>query len=110
MVWRRMEFDLYQDYCLVLCHPDILFLLSLHVAWLLLKRPYAWPSLISEWNDLSNSSSPFCLSFPSRVYMVWKKILFEVLQTAAMVVQHNYSACGESNIPSLMPYKLSAAL
>ena len=23
----------------------------------------ACPSLVSEWNDLSNSGSPFCLSF-----------------------------------------------
>ena len=38
--------------------------------------------------------------------MVWKKILFEVLKTAAMAVQHNDSAGGESKIPSLMPYKL----
>ena len=39
--------------------------------------------------------------------MVWKKILFEVLKTAAMVAQHNDSAGCESRIPSLMPYKLS---
>ena len=39
--------------------------------------------------------------------MVWKKILFEVLKTAAMVAQHNDSAGCESTIPSLMPYKLS---
>ena len=39
--------------------------------------------------------------------MVWKKILFEVLNTAAMVAQHNDSAGCESTIPSLMPYKLS---
>ena len=31
MVWRRMLFDKYQDCCLVLGHPDILFNLSLHV-------------------------------------------------------------------------------
>ena len=31
MVWRRMLFDEYQDCCLVLGHPDILFILSLHV-------------------------------------------------------------------------------
>ena len=67
----------------------------------------AWPSLISEWNDLSNSDSPFYLSFCSRGYMVRKKILFEVLKTAAMVAQHNDSAGCESTIPSLMPYKLS---
>ena len=103
-------FDKYQNCCLVLGHPDILFLLSLHVAWLLLKRTYAWPSLISEWNDLSNSGSPFCLSFRSRVYMVWKTILLEVLMTAAMAVQHNDSAGCESTIPSNMPYKLSAVL
>ena len=30
MVWRRMLFDKYQDCCLVLGHPDILFYLSLH--------------------------------------------------------------------------------
>ena len=42
--------------------------------------------------------------------MVWKKILFEVLKTAAMAVQHNDSAGRESKITSLMPYKLSAAL
>ena len=92
-------------------------------AWFLLKRTYgfeeaiawriprwlfnAWPSLISKWNDLSNSDSPFCLSFCSKGYMVWKKILFEVLKTAAMVAQHNDSAGCESRIPSLMPYKLS---
>ena len=91
-------------------------------AWFLLKRTYgfeeaiarriprwlfnAWPSLISEWNDLSNSGSPFCLSFCSRGYMVWKKILFKVLKTAAMVAQHNDSAGCETRIPSLMPYKL----
>ena len=31
MVLRRMLFDKYQDCCLVLGHPDILFNLSLHV-------------------------------------------------------------------------------
>ena len=39
--------------------------------------------------------------------MVWKKILFEVLKTDAMVAQHNDSAGCESTIPSLMPYKLT---
>ena len=39
--------------------------------------------------------------------MVWMKILFEVLKTAAMVAQHNDSAGCESTIPSLMFYKLS---
>ena len=42
--------------------------------------------------------------------MVWKKILFEVLKTAAIVAQaaqHNDSAGCESTIPSLMFYKLS---
>ena len=93
------------------------------VAWFPLKSTYgfeveiawriprwllnAWPSLISERNDMSNSGSPFCLSFCSRRFMVWKKILFEVLKTAAMVAQHNDSASCESTIPSLMPYKLS---
>ena len=38
--------------------------------------------------------------------MVWKKILFEVLKTAAMVAHHNDSAGCESTIPSLMPFKL----
>ena len=42
--------------------------------------------------------------------MVWKKILFEVLKTAAMAIRHNDSAGCESSIPSLMPYKRSAAL
>ena len=113
IVWRRMLFEKYQDCCLVLGHPDILFILSLHllkrtdgfeeeIAW---RNPRwlfnAWPSLISEWNDLSNSGSLFCLSFCSRGYMVWKKILFEVLKTAAMVAQHNDYACCESTIPSL---------
>ena len=46
----------------------------------------------------------------TRIYMVWKKILFEVLKTAAMAIQHNDSAGCKSSIPSLMPYKLSAAL
>ena len=78
--------------------------------WFLLKRTYAWPSLISEWNDFSNSGYPFFISFPLRVYMVWKKILFWVLNTAAMAVQYNDSAGYESTIPSLMPYKLSVAL
>ena len=69
MVWRRMLFEKYQDCCLVLGHPDILFIQSLHVVLFLLKRTYsseviawrvprwlfnAWPYLISEWNDLSN--------------------------------------------------------
>ena len=31
MVWGRMLFDKYQDCCLVLGHPDILFILSNHV-------------------------------------------------------------------------------
>ena len=35
--------------------------------------------------------------------MVWKKILFEVLKTAAMVAQHKDSAGSESSDPSLMP-------
>ena len=40
--------------------------------------------------------------------MVWKKILFEVLEPAAMVAQRNDSSAGcESTIPSLMPYKHS---
>ena len=42
--------------------------------------------------------------------MVWKKILFKVLKTAAMVAQHNDSAGSESTIPSLMPYNLATAL
>ena len=77
MVWRRMLFDKYQDCCLVLGHPDILFILSLHVVWFLFKKTYvfeeeiarriprglfnAWPSLKSEWNNLSNSGAPFAL-------------------------------------------------
>ena len=28
---------------------------------------YAWPSLISEWNDLSNSGSPFYLDASHQV-------------------------------------------
>ena len=84
MVWRRMLFDKYQDCSLVLGNPDILFILSLHVAWFLLKRTYgfeeeiawriprwlfnAWASLISEWSDLTNSGSPVWLSFCSRGY------------------------------------------
>ena len=67
----------------------------------------SWPSLISEWNDLSHSGSLFYLSFCSRGNMVWKKIMFEVLKTAAMVSQHKNSVGCESTIPSLMPYKLS---
>ena len=42
--------------------------------------------------------------------MVWKKILFEVQKTGAMVAmvaQHDSSAGCKSTIPSLMPYKLS---
>ena len=39
--------------------------------------------------------------------MVWKKILFEVRMTGAMVAQHDSSAGCESTIPSLMPYKHS---
>ena len=35
--------------------------------------------------------------------MVWKKTLFEVLKTAAMVAQHNDAAGCEFTIPSLMP-------
>ena len=66
-----------------------------------------WPSLISECNDLSNSGSTFCHSFCSRGNKVSKKILFEVLKTAAMVAQHNDSAGCESTIPSLMHHKLS---
>ena len=104
-------------------HPDILSMLSLHVAWFLLKRIYgfeeeiawrnprwlfnAWPSLISEWTDLRKSGCPVCHSFCSRGYMVWKNILFEVLKTAAIVAQHNdFAGCG-STIPSLMHFKLS---
>ena len=67
----------------------------------------AWPSLISEWNDLSNSGSSFCLSFCSNGYIVWEKILFEVLKTAVMVAQHNGSVGYAFTIPSLMHYKLS---
>ena len=37
--------------------------------------------------------------------MVWKKILFEVRKTGAMVAQHDSFAGCESTIPSLMPYK-----
>ena len=67
----------------------ILSIMSLRVVRFILKRTYgfgeetawriprrllnAWPPLISEWNDLSNSGSPFCLSSCSRWYMVWKK-------------------------------------
>ena len=74
---------------LVFGHPDIFFILSLHVclvsaeedngfeeeiAWRIPRWLFnAWPSLISEWNDLSNSGSPFYLCFCSRGYMVWKK-------------------------------------
>ena len=39
--------------------------------------------------------------------MVLKKVLFEVLMTAALVAQHTDSAGSESANPSLMPYKLS---
>ena len=101
-----------------------LFILSLHVAWFLLKRTfgfqeevvsriprwlfYAWPSLISEWIDLSNSVSPFYLSLRSNRYLVWKKmILFEEIQTTFMVAQHTDSASCESTTPSIMPYKPS---
>ena len=34
MVSRRMAFDKYQDCCLVLGHPDILFILSIRVCLL----------------------------------------------------------------------------
>ena len=52
---------------------------------------------------------PCCIpsSFRSRGCMVWKKIVFEVLKTAAMVAQHTDSAASEFTIPSLMPYKFS---
>ena len=44
------------------------------IAWRIPRWLFnAWPPLISEWNDLSNSGSPFYLSFCSRWYMVWKK-------------------------------------
>ena len=99
-----------------------LFILSLHVAWFLRKRTfgfqeevvsriprwlfYAWPSLISEWIDLSNSVSPFYFSLRSNRYLLWKKmILFEDMQTAFMVAQHTDSASCEFTIPSIMPYK-----
>ena len=50
----------------------------------------------------------FALVSAQDEYTVWKKkILQEVLKTAAMVAQHNDSASCESTIPSLMPYKLS---
>ena len=39
--------------------------------------------------------------------MVLKKVLFEELNTAAMVAQHTDSVGSESSNPSLMPYKLS---
>ena len=39
--------------------------------------------------------------------MVWKKIVFAELKTAAMVAQHTDSADSELTIPSLMPYKFS---
>ena len=82
MVWRKMLFDKHQDCCLVFGHPDILLILSLHVVWFLLKRTYGfeefvrriprwlfneWPSLVSEWNDLSNSGSLFCLDASHQV-------------------------------------------
>ena len=108
MVWRRMLFDKYQGCCLVLGHPNILFILSLHNCLVSAQEDICMA--IFEWNDLSNSGSPFCLSLRSRVYMVWKEILFDVLKTAAMAIQHNDSAGCESTIPSLMPYKLCAAL
>ena len=42
--------------------------------------------------------------------MVWKKILFEVLEPAAMVAQRNDSAGCESTIPSLIPTNIATAL
>ena len=69
---------------------------------------YGWPSLISEWIDLSNLVSPFHLRIRSNRYLVWKKmILFEEMQTGFMVAQHTDSASCESTIPSIMPYKPS---
>ena len=104
-----------------------LFILSLHVAWFLLKRTYgfqdeivkriprwqfyAWPSSIFEWIDLSkNSVSPFALVYAQIDMCFGKKILFEELKTAAIVAQHNEPACCMSTIPSLMPFKLSHCL
>ena len=42
MVWRE-----YQDCSLFLGNPDILFILSLHVAWFLLKRTYGFEEEIA---------------------------------------------------------------
>ena len=40
-----MLLDIYQDCCLVFGHPDILFMLSLNVAWFLLKRTYGFEEI-----------------------------------------------------------------
>ena len=42
-----MSFDKYQDCCLVRGHPDILYLLILHVAWFLLKRAHGFEEEIA---------------------------------------------------------------
>ena len=51
MVLRRMLSDKYQDCCLVLSNPDILFILSLHVVWFLLERTYGFEELLEEFQD-----------------------------------------------------------
>ena len=123
MVWRRMLFDKYQDCCLVLGHPDILFILSLHVVWFLFKRTYvfeeeiarriprglfnAWPSLISEWNNLSNSGAPFALV--SAQEDIWFGRRYCLKYWRELPWRHNTQLLPalESSNPSLMPYKLS---
>ena len=60
--------------------------------------------LFEDFHD-GNAGSLFYLSVCSNGYMAWKKILFEVLKIAVLVIQHNDSAGCESTIPSLMPYK-----
>ena len=87
MVWKKILVKEFQNGCLVLgnlwyangmikaisefpcCRkPSIKFLLKKidglkeDVGWRIQRWLFSgWPSLISEWNDLSNSGSPFCL-------------------------------------------------
>ena len=73
---------------------------------------YAWSSLISEWNDLSNSGSLFSLDASLLVSAqedVWfgRRYCLKYSKTGAMVAQQDSSAGCESTIPCLMPYKLS---
>ena len=124
MVWKKILVEEFQDWCLGQGHlwfvnGVILAILSLHNAGslnikFLLKLTYgleedvgwkihrwlfsAWPSLICKSDNFAISESPFCrkpsISFWSKNYMVWKKMLVEKFKDGCIVHGHIWCVNG----------------